>query len=187
MNGLYTRNDRTKVERLRLVAAELNVKLIVVTESHLNNDILSAEVTMEGYQLYRADRSPGRIKGGIALYVENELNTHCIDMSSGSTSAVEYQILFVDIWNLMLVIVYRPECSCDEFSGVLRYVNSAIEARGTPVPNVVVTGDFNFPNINWKNLSVRGASRSMVEKKQALMLLEFMEDQCLVQMVDKPT
>ena len=187
VNGLYTRNDKTKVEKLRLVAAESNAKMIAVTESHLNNEVLSAEIDMEGYQIYRADRTPGRIKGGIILYVENELSAHCIDMGSGSTSAVEYQILFVDVWNLIIVTVYRPECSFDEFSKVLKCASSAIESRGTPTPNVIITGDFNFPNINWNELSVRGASRSMVEKRQALMLLEFMEEQCLVQVVDKPT
>ena len=81
---------------------------------------------MPGYQLYRADRTAGRKKGGVAVYVDNTINKHCIDIGSGSTGAVEYQILFIDIWNLIVVVIYRPECSYDEFSYVLDRVAVAV-------------------------------------------------------------
>ena len=46
--------------------------------------------------------------------------------------------------------------------------------------------DFNFPNIDWDLATVKWASKSMHEKNQAQALLQFMEAQCLAQVIMKP-
>ena len=46
--------------------------LLIVTESHLNNNILDAEIQMEGYDLIRGDRKE-RSHGGVAIYTSSNI------------------------------------------------------------------------------------------------------------------
>ena len=54
---------------LRDMAILSNAVVVAVTESHLNDEILSAEVHMAGYDFYRVDRANKVKKGGVALYI----------------------------------------------------------------------------------------------------------------------
>ena len=185
--GLYTYKDKTKVEHLRLMALEENVNIIAVTESHLNESVESAEVAITGFQLYRADRVAGTKKGGVAVYIKDTLSRTTIDVGALSAGIVECQMLYITAWRVLLVVIYRPECDPMDFYNALSRASAAIEARGAPTPNVLFVGDFNFPNIDWDLGTVKGASKSMHEKNQAQALLQFMEDQCLAQVITQPT
>ena len=44
-----------------------------LTETWLNQDILDAEVSLEGFNLFRGDRV-GRARGGAAIYLKDRLN-----------------------------------------------------------------------------------------------------------------
>ena len=59
--------NKTKVAYLRDLALESNTPFITVTETHLSQDILSAEVAIPGYTIYRSDRTGGRTHGGCAV------------------------------------------------------------------------------------------------------------------------
>ena len=49
-----------------------NALVSALTETHLSPDILDAEVQIEGYTLFRADRIL-RSHGGVAMYAVNEV------------------------------------------------------------------------------------------------------------------
>ena len=56
--------NRTKVAYLSDLSEESNTPFISITESHLTPDVLSAEVAITGYTVYRSDRLGGRSHGG---------------------------------------------------------------------------------------------------------------------------
>ena len=41
--------------------------MLALTETHLSPSICYAEVYMDGFHIYRADRESGRAKGGVAF------------------------------------------------------------------------------------------------------------------------
>ena len=61
-------SNRNKVKYLRDTAKESNAPFLVLTETHLKPHILSAEVKIDGYSLYRSDRGPDKSHGGVAIY-----------------------------------------------------------------------------------------------------------------------
>ena len=60
MRGLYSKTDRTKVTQLNFMAIQYNAMAIAISESWLEESILNAELNIDGYTIYRADRSDSR-------------------------------------------------------------------------------------------------------------------------------
>ena len=58
------------VRHLDLMATS-NFDIFAVCESWLNDTVLDSEIAIEGYQVYRKDRS-NSIGGGVCVYVKNE-------------------------------------------------------------------------------------------------------------------
>ena len=56
IHGLTPKSDKPKVPYLSDLARETNALFIWVTESHLNPNILDAEISIPGYDVYRSDR-----------------------------------------------------------------------------------------------------------------------------------
>ncbi|KAK3863622.1 hypothetical protein Pcinc_030628 [Petrolisthes cinctipes] len=105
-----------KVEMLEEIAIETNAMVIALTESHLRIDILEAEIGMVEFQAYRADRSEGKKKGGVIVYVKRDIAARTRVISCGSNSVVENVVLHVSSINLAIVTIYRPPtCKLAEF------------------------------------------------------------------------
>ena len=65
----------SKIDELRARILGNNFDVIGVAETWLNDNIVDAEISLDGYKLYRKDRScvkPGKA-GGIVLYVNSEI------------------------------------------------------------------------------------------------------------------
>ena len=69
----------------------------------------------------------------------------------------------------------------------LRKKGECIKRKTLPTPNVLLTGDFNFPQINWSSETVKGAGRSSEETRGTKLLCDLMDEQCLSQIVEQPT
>ena len=69
MQGLQTYRRKYKVNLLREKAIEENIAIIAMVEIHLRKEISDAEVKMDGFQLHRADRKDGFMKGGVGVYI----------------------------------------------------------------------------------------------------------------------
>ncbi|KAK3886856.1 hypothetical protein Pcinc_009012 [Petrolisthes cinctipes] len=116
IEGLFPRRMKHKVEMLEEIAIETNAMVIALTESHLRIDILEAEIGMVEFQAYRADRSEGKKKGGVIVYVRRDIAARTRVISCGSNSVVEYVVLHVSSINLAIVTIYRPPtCKLAEF------------------------------------------------------------------------
>ena len=192
IRGLYPSTNKTKIPYLQDLAISTNSPFILLTETHLNPEILDAEIQIRNYNLYRSDRA-GRSHGGVCIYVRNDLAASVI--FKDSNSYCDSLILKIHQMNLLLVNIYRPPgCKSALFNQTLEAVKSTIkniEEYDQAVPSILVFGDFNFPNINWKCGSgifrSSSSSKSGEERSQAEALINFAEDFFLDQLIRHPT
>ena len=61
-----------KIDEIRYVAKLTNATVIGLSETKLDNTVLSSELEIEGYDLVRSDRS--RRGGGVACFVKNSIS-----------------------------------------------------------------------------------------------------------------
>ena len=73
---------------------ELNCTILALTETYLNASIYDAEIFMEGFQLYRADKDQ-RQKGGEALYLRADIAGETIELSKGPDGYIEHIMLHI--------------------------------------------------------------------------------------------
>ena len=159
-----------------------------------------AEIDIGGYQLYRSDcsikrtRNRGRERGGVALYLREDLVPLSEILIKFSNGAVEILALYIKKINTVVIVVYRhPDdpkgrvrSTMKEFKHALEEMSRCLSSLQTPYPEIIMCGDFNLPHADWTNGSVLpGASsdeRSMIEK-----LFEFCEEHFLFQLIAGPT
>ena len=67
IQGLYNMSAKHKVCMLSELAVEENAGIIALTESHLNSDIMDAEVEMPDFELFRSDRIGANRRGSMSL------------------------------------------------------------------------------------------------------------------------
>ena len=73
IRGLSPAKGKFKVPFLKEKAADENISIITLTESHLHKDFLDGEIQIEGFNHYRADRAHGTRKGGVITYIRYDL------------------------------------------------------------------------------------------------------------------
>ena len=188
IQGLFPMSNRTKVAHLRDLAAESNTPFISLTETHLSEDILSAEVQIPGYTLYRSDRQGGRTHGGCAIYCRDDLTVK--ERAKYSNNFCESQVIELKELDLILVNIYRPPNSPFQlFQDTLEKVQEAINEDSTKT--LLATGDYNFPFISWpsKRIYSRDEEPEQMssEKRQAKLLLNWAEENFLEQIIQTPT
>lgn len=168
------------------IAVEGGVMLMALTETHLNTDILDAEVKINHYQLFRSDRLQGTRKGGVAMYVADTWADGVMLLASGSTGVVEHLLIHFVLLQMVVAVVYRPPSSpVQHFTDTLDILRAEIDKLGTPMPTVVITGDFNLPIICWDDWRVCAGTEA--DRKQADALKNFAAYYVLDQLVDTPT
>ena len=177
---------------------EKQQSFISLTETWLK-DHLDAELKIDGYTIERADRdytkrnskaTKGRLSGGVACYVKDELAASTRKLLEFSNGTVECLVLHSKFANLMIITIYRQPDNPDnrstdrELQQCLNEVTDVIDSADVPQPNVIFLGDFNLPNVNWKTNICSG---SRVEKEMFVSLSEFLDNHCLSQYVTVPT
>ena len=64
-------NSLPKIDEIHYVAKLTNATVIELSETKLDNTVLSCEYEIEGYDLVRSDRSR---RGGVACFVKNSIS-----------------------------------------------------------------------------------------------------------------
>ena len=101
-----------KIDQFEVRIHELNPDIIGITESWAGSHILDSELAIEGYDLFRKDRSVDRMGGGLVEYCYM-LEVHCAQFSVNcsqlllSKSGVIYSILTVIDFTLVSVIDHQ--------------------------------------------------------------------------------
>ena len=105
---------------------------------------------MKNYIEFRADRTLGRKKGGVTTYIKATDAVDAERLNAKSNSYVEYQIIHMQKRNIVISNVYRPpDWRTEKFSSPLNELRTKLIEIGNARPNIIFTGDLNFPIIDW--------------------------------------
>ena len=108
IDGLLKKNhqDKSKINYIRDLCNK-NTLCISLCETFLNMHILDAEIKMEDFTVYRADRTI-RIRGGVCFCVSNLFT--CKELLSYSNSTCEVLIIEIALTELHTIFmnIYQP-------------------------------------------------------------------------------
>ena len=165
-----------KLQELELCISEGKFDIIGITETWLTDKILSSELSMNGYIFLRKDRNDS-VKtrgGGVALYIREEINVmERSDLNSELFPESIWSNLYLEGCKTLVGVCYRPPDSQITNNEALFNLLGK-----TSQENVVVMGDFNYPEINWENFSSVNSSHPFVD---------CIRDNFLEQVVNDPT
>ena len=152
------------------------IPFFILTETHLNNTHLDAEVKIMNFAAIRADRL-GRRKGGAAIFLHDSLAADAKDLfSNGYCESVSVHNKAND---LTLIGLYRPpQASPLCFQECLSKVKLFIQQCNSG----------NLPCVDWStNTLKQGICPSNPDKTAMVALFDFMDDFFLSQFVLEPT
>ena len=186
IRGLSPAQGKFKIPMLAEKAQDENIGIITITESHLHSNFLEGEIQIKGFTNYRADRADGVRKGGVITYIRDDLLPGTQLKDSGSIGNIEFLVLHMKEINLILITVYRPPTSKPaDFKTVIDRIRRVLLLCDSPTPRIAVTGDLNFPSLNWELYQIESCPSET--REQAQTLLNFLDDFFLEQSVKKAT
>ena len=141
-----------KLNELKTCAELYEPHVICITETHLMQEVLDAEIQLNNYTIFRKDRVDGKEGGGSAVYVHNGLTAAPIT----SFNAPDSFAIRVNhtVCPLVLVCVYRSQALTS--AGNREIINQVMKLQ---VPNdheLVVVGDWNLRDVCWDTGVVKG-------------------------------
>ncbi len=188
MNPSASSDTKWKIENLRsLVTEELSkshcLPFIAVTETWLKYYIKDAQVNIPNYVVSRCDRNK-RIGGGVLLYShENVPVTSCATYDDGIC-----QVLFCCFETIAktVTVCYRPpNAPSSSFQKAMTFIESQLSEINNDSYKHCITGDFNFPLINW-DAGLISPGGTLDEKTIADILLKFISDNLMNQFIHYP-
>ena len=143
---------KNKIGEFRIISELHRCAAICLTETHLSSDIFDAEVFIQNYTIFRSDRADGREKGGSCIYVHNSFACTLID-SFVAPDSIAIMIKFSN-FKLILACIYRsPSLNYSDNTVLLQQIRNLTKML-TDDTQIMLTGDFNLPNVLWDTGSV---------------------------------
>jgi hypothetical protein len=176
-----------KIDDLILFVQLHKPAFLLITETSLSNSIPDSLVNLDGYTLYRTDRSDGRAGGGPSIYIEtnivNEFKPKPITFPC-STSEITILELASSTLSFTIACVYRPPSRAllqDDM--ILFHKLSELSATAA---NLFIAGDFNLPMIDWSSTDYLNIKK-YADNSAAYHFVETLINSSLCQIVSEPT
>ncbi len=163
-----SRSVVNKTRELEVIASSKQYDLIAFTETWLNDSISNNELLPSNkYYIHRRDREVPSRGGGVMLAVGSTLQS--VRRTDLETNA---EILVCEIRpeakkKFLCVVFYRPPSSKSEYMNCFK--NFLRKASKTHISQLVILGDFNFPDINWStgtNSTLLSISKTASEREK---------------------
>ena len=170
---LNARSIANKHKELEMYVLEENFD---DTETWLNSSILDSEMSIRGYTLHRKDRNDAEKHrgGGVALYVHNDLNcVHRDELFEHNFPETIWGDIRCNGGNTLVGVCYRAPNSLHINDEALYSLIDRVSKE-----EVVIMGDFNFPELDWGRADSIGDSHPFIE---------CMSNNFLTQLVEEPT
>ena len=136
--------------------------IIGITETWAHNGILDAELTREGYNLFRKDRQEQR-GGGVVLYIKDSLKAV---VSSNLTDSNFQESMWCMIRSnnepVLIGVIYRSPNSKEQNNINLLSVIEMATKQGSNM-KLLLMGNFNFPQIDFNSSQVAAGPGSAAD------------------------
>ena len=136
---------------LDIMVADIDSRVISLTESWANKDIVNAELVLAGYVMFRKDRRERR-RGGVILYFKESIQAYEITLKSEADceEAISCNIVTKSS-TLTIGVVYRsPNIRQEEDVHLQKAIREVSKGE------CVIMGDFNHGHIQWESLESAG-------------------------------
>ena len=176
------RSIKKKGKQLEAIIDSTNPDIIIGTETWLEPKIHSSEIIPNylGYNVHRRDRQGGAY-GGVLIASKCELEMDNVKTSK-KIELISGRIKLSKRKSLHIAAFYRPPSETkDTYLQDTKTEFEQLESERKKQGVLLVGGDFNLPDINWKNNSVVGNQYNM---KTNNTFLEIIHDLGLEQQVD---
>ena len=142
---------------------------ICLSETFLHEGILDSEVLIPGFIIVRSDRV-SRPGGGVCLYLrKNLIYKICMKYSNSVCDLLIVKILSPD---LIIILVYRaPSSPLSDFDDIITKTREFILSLPAPLPNIILLGDFNLPEVIWDNPHAYNPSSELLINLAPLLFL----------------
>ena len=195
IRSLVSENSKKKIEYFKELTSINEVLIINLTETWLDENIEN-DAKISGYKEFRSDRI-GIKQGGVIVYTKDELE--CETLAKMSINKCEMMAINISTINTINIVIYRPpHTKSEDFCIILDKVEEMFSGMKNPNPNIILTGDFNFPFIRWKSNSLDSFNGCMSEydvntntaadeKSQFERLIKLADQYNLIQTIEGPT
>ena len=158
---------------------ENSFDVILLSETHLDCTIESAEINIDGYQLFRKDRN--RFGGGCAIYARNELSpSEIISMNEPHVESIYIKILSCNVSTVFGVCYRPPNQPANQRDLFLDGFGNQLTALSTnSKTSFHIMGDFNDRCDQWTS--------DHSESELGLLLVNLLYEFNLNQLVIEPT
>ena len=176
---MNARSLLSKINDLNILINDKHPDIMLVTETWCNDTVTNAMLNIPGYciepdlRIDRVDTLNG-IGGGVIVYAKEGLIIKPVEVENEFNMFVRFKVASgsKDDRDLQVTLVYRPpRANLNNNTELCKLFESSSE-------NDIFIGDFNFPNINWTDLSSDRASETF---------LDCTVDNGFTQLVDFPT
>ena len=153
MSHLNIRSMLPKLDDVRLFLKQHKHGFVFgLSETWLSGNVTNTEVAIEGFNLYRRDRTNGSMGGGVAVYVSNNIcSSRRRDLEEDSIEAIWVQLKLKKS-QILFCNLYRPPSSTSEW---MDNVTVMIEKANLENLPLVVCGDFNCDMLSLPTQSKR--------------------------------
>jgi hypothetical protein len=127
--------------------------IVGIVETWTTSKISDAELTIDGYNMYRLDRN-GNKGGGLVMYINDRIRSSlCTEMMSGEFAESIWCNITIDTGKVLIGMCYRcPDSQRENDESLLRLFDAAVIQKG--VAHVMIFGDFNYPEIDYERDNV---------------------------------
>ena len=189
LNPSACSSSRWKVPELSDLIKEEKLKhhsfpFVALTETWLKSYISDAQLRLPGYTVSRSDRD-ARIGGGVLLYSHVNIPvSECTKFDDGTCEGIFCKFSTV---KTCVAVAYRPpNAPLASFDALLSFFSSCISRVDDDSYDLMITGDYNLPNIDWHTGSLNSMGTSDIQES-GQSLLSFMSRHLLSQYVMIPT
>ncbi len=181
VNCRSLKSERKRFDLQDLIEAH-KPDIICGQESHIDNTFTNGEIFPPGYNVSRKDRNING--GGVFVAVSNKFVS-----STEYSLDTECEIMWCKISisgskPLYIASFYRPTNDNPEALLALNQSLRRLQNNGA-LPNIILAGDLNLPDIDWDNYSVKPNPQYGYEVNR--LMLDIAEEHGLQQTVHEPT
>ena len=177
--------SKRKQRELQSAIEQEDPDIICGSETWIDNTYFNSELFPNSYDIFRKDRN--RYGGGVFIGVKRDLLAMQEDSMDVDCEAIWIKIIFAGKQPLFVGSFYRPK---NNDPTPLVKLDEAVKklTSKTTLPNIVLAGDFNTPDIDWENNTiVSGKNKPQYGMRLNQTLMDLANDNMLSQMQHSPS